>query len=98
MDWTLEVIVLPVSDIDRSIEIIRERVDAFGVSEPEIAPLGNDGIQDAGEIMVIDPRDGGTFFGFSDPDGNSWAVQELKVRAESPLIPAEARGRFGDAG
>ncbi len=47
------------------------------------------------EIMKFDERDGGTFFGFADPDGNSWAVQELKVRGERPLIPVEHRGRFG---
>jgi SecD/SecF fusion protein len=29
-------------DIDRAIEIIRERVDAFGVSEPEITRIGDD--------------------------------------------------------
>ena len=51
---------------------------------------------DASEITVFDERDGGAFFGFSDPDGNTWAVQELKVRAEKPLIPVEARGRFGE--
>ncbi|MGH2981357.1 MAG: protein translocase subunit SecD, partial [Solirubrobacterales bacterium] len=28
--------------IDRSIDIIRERVDAFGVAEPEISRLGAD--------------------------------------------------------
>lgn len=39
------------------------------------------------DIMVIDERDGGTFFGFDDPDGNSWAVQEIRARAEKPLIP-----------
>lgn len=33
------------TDIQRSIEIIRDRVDAFGVSEPEISQLGRDGIQ-----------------------------------------------------
>ncbi len=33
------------SDINRSIEIIRDRVDAFGVSEPEISQVGQDGIQ-----------------------------------------------------
>ncbi len=33
------------SDIDRSIEIIRDRVDSFGVAEPEISRLGQDGIQ-----------------------------------------------------
>lgn len=32
-------------DIDRAIEIIRDRVDALGVSEPEIAPLGTDQVQ-----------------------------------------------------
>ena len=50
---------------------------------------------EASEITVFDERDGGTFFGFSDPDGNSWAVQELKVRGEKPLIPLDHRGRFG---
>ena len=33
------------SDIDRSIEIIRERTDAFGVSEPEISRIGSDSIR-----------------------------------------------------
>jgi hypothetical protein len=28
--------------------------------------------------------------------GNTWAVQQLKVRGEKPLIPHEARGRFGE--
>jgi len=48
------------------------------------------------EIIVFDDRDGGPFFGFSDPDGNTWAVQQIKARAEQPLIPHEARGRFGE--
>jgi hypothetical protein len=47
------------------------------------------------EIMVFDERDGGTFFGFADSGGNTWAVQRLRVRGEKPLIPHEARGRFG---
>ena len=51
---------------------------------------------EASEITVFDERDGGTFFGFSDPDGNTWAVQQLKVRAEKPLIPVDHRGRFGE--
>jgi len=45
--------------------------------------------------MQFDERDGGTFFGFADPDGNTWAVQELKVRGEKPLIPLDYRSRFG---
>jgi uncharacterized glyoxalase superfamily protein PhnB len=48
------------------------------------------------EIIVLDDRDGGTFFGFSDPDGNTWTVQQIKARADKPLIPLEGRGRFGE--
>ena len=33
------------SDINRSIEIIRKRTDAFGVSEPEISRIGSDSIR-----------------------------------------------------
>jgi SecD/SecF fusion protein len=33
------------ADIDRSIEIIRKRTDAFGVSEPEISRVGSDSIR-----------------------------------------------------
>ena len=141
MDWTLEVIVLPVSDIDRSVAFYRDQVGfhldhdtqteqmhvvqltprgsgcsiVFGdlPAQNEMAPGSMRGLQlvvsdaraardellsrgvEASEIVTFDARDGGTFFGFSDPDGNSWAVQELRVRAEKPLIPLEARGRFG---
>ena len=51
---------------------------------------------EASEIIVFDERDGGTLFGFSDPDGNTWSVQQIKARAEKPLIPVEARGRFSE--
>jgi hypothetical protein len=37
--------------------------------------------------MVLTEADGGTFFGFHDPDGNSWTVQEIRDRAQKPLIP-----------
>lgn len=47
------------------------------------------------DITVFSPQDGGTFFGFEDPDGNSWAVQELKARADTPLIRREDRANFG---
>jgi catechol 2,3-dioxygenase-like lactoylglutathione lyase family enzyme len=142
MDWTLEVVVLPVSDIDRSIEFYRDKVgfhldhdtrtehmhivqltpNGSGCSivigdlpsQREMEPGSMRGLQlcvadaaaarrellergvDASEIVVFDERDGGTFFGFADPDGNTWAVQELRVRGERPLIPHEARGRFAD--
>jgi predicted enzyme related to lactoylglutathione lyase len=142
MDWTLEVVILPVSDIDRSIEFYRDQVGfeldhntenehmhvvqftprgsgcsiVLGTLPPqqEMAPGSMKGLQlvvsdaaaarqelvdrgvDASEIMVFAEGDGGTFFGFSDPDGNTWAVQEIKARGEKPLIPVEARGRFAE--
>ena len=141
MDWTLEVVQVPVSDLDRAVGFYRdqlgftldhrttnERMDfaqltppGSGCSivlgtlgaEPRMAPGSLHGLQlvvpdaraarrqlvdrgvDTGEVTVIDPRDGGTLFGFADPDGNSWTVQEMKVRAEHPLIPHEARGATG---
>ncbi|MFE5670986.1 VOC family protein [Agromyces sp. NPDC056523] len=147
MDWTLEVVIVPVSDLDRAIEFYRDRVgfaldhdthagdQRFAQLTPhgsgcsivigtlpaqsEMAPGSLKGVQlvvadaeaaraeliergvDASPIQVIDPRDGGTFFGFADPDGNTWAVQQIRARAERPLIPLEARQRFGaeqDAG
>jgi hypothetical protein len=63
-------------------------------AEAARAELVGRGVE-ASEIQVFDERDGGTFFGFSDPDGNTWAVQQLKVRGDTPLIPREHRGRFG---
>ena len=137
MDWTLEVVVLPVSDIDRSVVFYRDQVGfqldhdtrnehmhvvqltppgsgcsiVFGdlPSQRQMAPGSMRGLQlvvadadaaredliargvDVSELTVFDERDGGTFFGFSDPDGNTWAVQQIKARAEKPLIPEDAR-------
>src|ERR1700710_70383 len=110
MDWTLEVVVLPGSDIDRAVAFYRDQVGfhldhdtrnehmhvvqltppGSGCSivighlptQTEMAPGSMRGLQlcvadaaaareeligrgvDAGEIMVFDERDGGTFFGF----------------------------------
>src|SRR6478609_1722134 len=134
MDWTLEVVVVPVSDLAASIAFYRdhETVNEFMhvaqltprgsgcsivignlPSQNEMAPGSLRGLQlvvadaeaaraellsrgvEASEITVFDERDGGTFFGFSDPDGNTWAVQQLRARADKPLIPVEHRDRFG---
>ncbi|NYE94418.1 putative enzyme related to lactoylglutathione lyase [Psychromicrobium silvestre] len=141
MDWTLEVVVLPVSDLERAKAFYRDQVGftldhdtenehmhviqltppgsgcsiVIGTlpSQNEMKPGSMRGLQlvvadaeaarnelisrgvEASELMVFGPEDGGTFFGFADPDGNTWAVQQLKIRAEKPLIPLEARGRFG---
>ncbi len=142
MDWTLEVVVLPVSDIERSIAFYHDQVGfhldhdttnewmhvvqltprgsgcsiVFGdlPSQNEMAPGSMRALQlvvsdaaagraelvargvECSEPMSFGDQDGGTFFGFSDPDGNTWSVQELRVRAEKPLIPLDARGRFGE--
>jgi len=141
VDWTLEVVIVPVSDLDASIAFYRDKV-GFDLdhdtrnehmhiaqltprgsgcsivigslpSQNEMAPGSLRGLQlvvadaeaaraellsrgvEASEITVFDERDGGTFFGFADPDGNTWAVQQIRARADKPLIPVEARGRFG---
>lgn len=44
------------------------------------------------DLMVVAEADGGTFFAITDPDGNSWAVQEIKARADRPLIPRDHTG------
>lgn len=140
MDWTLEVVILPVSDINRSVKFYRDQVGfeldhdttnehmhavqltprgsgcsiVFGdlpsqrqmqagsmrglqlcVADAEAArsELVSRGV-DASELSSFGDQDGSTFFGFADPDGNTWAVQQLKLRSEKPLIPVEARGRF----
>jgi predicted enzyme related to lactoylglutathione lyase len=142
MDWTLEVVIVPVSDLDRAIDSYRDQVGfaldhdtaageqrfaqltlpgsrcsiVIGTlpAQQEMAPgslkclqlvvgdaeaarqhLLDHGVE-ASEIQVIDPRDGGTFFRFSDPDGNTWAVQQFTVRADKPLIRHEHRSRSGD--
>jgi catechol 2,3-dioxygenase-like lactoylglutathione lyase family enzyme len=133
MDWTLEVVVLPVSDIGRSIAFYRDQVGfhldhvtqneqmyvtqltppgsgcsiVFGdlpahramepgsmkslqLVVPDAASARHELLDrgvEVSELTVITDADGGTFFGFQDPDGNSWAVQEIKARAQKPLIP-----------
>jgi predicted enzyme related to lactoylglutathione lyase len=142
VDWTLEVVIVPVSDLDAAIAFYRDQVGfeldhntknehmhvaqltprGSGCSivvgnipaQQEMAPGSLKGVQlvvadaeaaraelvgrgvECSEVQTIDPRDGGTFFGFADPDGNTWAVQQIKARADQPLIPRDARSRFGE--
>ena len=131
MEWTLEVVAVPVSDVDRAIAFYRDQIGfhldhdthagdqrfaqltppgsgcSIVLGEPSPMPPGSlRGLQlivadayrareelvgrgvAADEVNVIDDRDGGTLFGFSDPDGNAWVVQQIKARADKPLIPA----------
>jgi catechol 2,3-dioxygenase-like lactoylglutathione lyase family enzyme len=134
MDWTFEVVVVPVGDVDRAIAFYRDQLGfnldfdtrlpeerfaqltptgsgcSIQVKEPSpMAPGSLKGLQlvvadahrareellargvAAGEIDVIDERDGGTLFELTDPDGNSWVVQQIKARADRPLIPRLAQ-------
>ncbi|TQK44081.1 catechol 2,3-dioxygenase-like lactoylglutathione lyase family enzyme [Streptomyces sp. SLBN-118] len=135
MDWTLEVIVVPVSDVDRARDFYRDKV-GFAVDVDtrvtdtmrivQLTPPGSgcsivigegiggpdgkgpepgsySGMQlvvadikaahaeltergvDVSDPVEIAPGDGGTFMYFADPDGNTWAVQEYRVRATKPL-------------
>jgi catechol 2,3-dioxygenase-like lactoylglutathione lyase family enzyme len=138
VDWTFEVVGLPVSDIDRAIEFYRDQIGFLldhhtqneHMNVAQLTPPGSGcsivigdlpaqnqmapgsmkalqlvvsdaraarqellerGVQ-ATEVSVITDADGGTFFGFQDPDGNSWAVQEIRARARKPLIPQDHVG------
>lgn len=134
MNWTLEVVVVPVSDIDRAKEFYAEQL-GFNVDHdtvinddmrvvqltppgsgcsivigkgvvPDMVPGSLKGLQlvvadltraraqllergvQVGEIQVLgqnpnptpDPLDNVGFVFFSDPDGNSWAVQQISAR------------------
>jgi catechol 2,3-dioxygenase-like lactoylglutathione lyase family enzyme len=132
MDWKLEVVVIPVTDIDRAksfyVEKLGFRLDADTqptpamrvvhmtppgsacsvVIGPVMVPAGTDlgaaaslqlvvdeievarshlakcGVEVSG-VQTLDPRDGGKFVFFQDPDGNNWAVQEVRERVGAPL-------------
>jgi catechol 2,3-dioxygenase-like lactoylglutathione lyase family enzyme len=127
MDWKLEVVVIPVTDVDRAKEfytgtlgfhldadtrptetmrvvhmtppgsacsvVIGPKVAAPGADlgfsaslqlvVPDIeaarAQLAEHGVE-VTPVQTLDPRDGGKFVFFSDPDGNNWAVQEVRER------------------
>jgi catechol 2,3-dioxygenase-like lactoylglutathione lyase family enzyme len=132
MDWKLEVVVVPVTDVDRAksfyLDKLGFKLDAdiqpsenlrvvhmtppgsacsvvvgpavvspgtdfsagarlqlvvkdIGAARAELA--GRD--VDVSPVQTVDPRDGGKFFYFTDPDGNNWAVQEIRDHVGAPL-------------
>ena len=132
MDWKLEVVVVPVTDVERAksfylgklgfkLDADTQPTPAMRVVHmtppgsacsvvigPVLAPAGADlgsgatfqlvvndikaaraQLIDAGvevsEIQTLDPRDGGKFVFFRDPDGNNWAVQEIRERVGAEL-------------
>ncbi len=132
MDWKLEVVVVPVTDVDRAKSFYLDKLgfhlDADTQPTPELrvvhmtppgsacsvvigpavvsagaglgsgarlqlvvndieaarAELAGRGVE-VSEIQTLDPRDGGKFFFFTDPDGSNWAVQEVRERVGAPL-------------
>ncbi len=132
MDWKLEVVVIPVTDVDRAKSFYVEKLgfhldtdaqptetmrvvqmtppgSACSVTigplmmKPDSVPGSGASLQlvvsdidaaraqlvdrgiEASEIQVLDTRDGGKFIVFADPDGNNWAVQEIRHRAGMTL-------------
>jgi predicted enzyme related to lactoylglutathione lyase len=126
MNWTLEVVVVPVTDVDRAKRFYADQIGfhvdhdtrmADGMRVVQLTPPGSgcsivigagiakaepgslQGVQlvvpdidkaraqlvergvEVSEITRFDARDGGAFVFFSDPDGNGWAVQEIRARA-----------------
>ena len=132
MDWKLEVVVVPVTDIDRAKEFYLDklgfRLDAdtqptesmrvvhmtppgspcsvvvgpavvgadvdlsagakFQLVVADIeaarAELADRGVE-VSDVQVLDPRDGGKFVFLNDPDGNGWAVQEIRDHVGAEL-------------
>jgi catechol 2,3-dioxygenase-like lactoylglutathione lyase family enzyme len=132
MEWKLEVVVVPVTDVDRAKDFYigklgfhldadtrpTETLRVVHMTPPGSAcsvvigpvqvPAGTDlasagsyqlvvtdieaartelvkaGIE-VSEIQTLDPRDGGKFVFFTDPDGNNWAVQEIRERVGAEL-------------
>ncbi|MBA2758274.1 MAG: VOC family protein [Chloroflexia bacterium] len=122
MDWKIELVMIPVSDVDRAKAFYTDKLGFNAdhdhrVSDEirfvQLTPPGSacsiaigEGITDAApgsvrgmQMVVVDANaahaelsgrgvevsdvqvlDWGTFVYFKDPDGNSWAVQQLPTR------------------
>ncbi len=126
MNWTLEVVVLPVTDVDRAksfyVDQVGFHLDHDASPDPrmrvvQLTPPGSacsivigpevggaqpgsvNGLQlvvpdietaraeltqrgvEVSEVQRFGEMDGAAFVYFSDPDGNGWAVQEIRARA-----------------
>jgi catechol 2,3-dioxygenase-like lactoylglutathione lyase family enzyme len=58
IDWKIELVAIPVTDVDRARSLIEHGVKA---SEIDVQPWGS-------------------FVRFADPDGNTWALQQVPAR------------------
>ena len=122
MDWKIELVAIPVSDVDRAIAFYRDQVGfaldhdhridggirfvqltppgsacsiVLGTGITEMAPGSQKGVQiviadaDAAHEQLtsagvapseVTDMPWGRFVFFSDPDGNTWSLQELPSR------------------
>ncbi|MGH2698680.1 MAG: VOC family protein [Actinomycetota bacterium] len=67
MDLKLELVLLPVSDVDRTKDFYTEKL-GFNL----------DVDHRAGDDFRVVHADYGSFADFSDPDGNTWVLQERR--------------------
>lgn len=126
MDWKLELVFVPVSDVDRAKAFYVDQVGfhadhdvqvnpelrfvqltppgsacsiAFGTGISQMTPGSQKGLQivvddvegarqaltsRGVETGPVDVQPWGSFIYFSDPDGNSWAIQQLPPRPSPP--------------
>jgi len=87
VDMKVEVVVIPVSDVDRAKQFYRRigwRLLAAGVEVSEFFHLGPDG-----PVPGLDPerRSYSSRARFSDPDGNTWLLQEVTTRLPGRVDP-----------
>jgi catechol 2,3-dioxygenase-like lactoylglutathione lyase family enzyme len=132
MDWKLEVVVVPVTDVERAksfyvgqlgfrldadtqptpaMRVVHMTPPGSGCSlviGPKVVAAGTDFAASASlqlvvsdieaaraqlaangvpvsDVQVLDPRDGGKYVFFADPDGNNWAIQEVREHVGATL-------------
>lgn len=61
-----------------AIQLVVRDIDA---ARSELAGRGID----VSDVQTPGPRDGGKFAYFRDPDGNNWAIQEIRERVGAAL-------------
>jgi len=104
MDMKLEVVVVPVSDVDRAKGFARAALAEGGAQVSEVFHDAGGVFHHAGAAgRVAGPAPGhktyGSFVSFGDPDGNSWFVQEITTRLPGRVTPAPtAYGSASDLG
>jgi catechol 2,3-dioxygenase-like lactoylglutathione lyase family enzyme len=111
MNWKIEVVFIPVTDVDRAKAFYVDQVGfhadhdvqvndavrfvqltppgsacsiAMGTGITEMTPGSQRGVQVVVEASEVDVQPWGSFVNFSDPDGNSWTLQQLPPRPQTP--------------